>query len=147
MTTKTTLRKTEERKTIQVGSKRIALRSLLHGKEIREAAKALEDCRLALNEEEFLYGAKLIIKWESYGDIVLSARRPETDEEMATRLEKARIASEKKAEQERKRIAMEAEQREKCEQADRKAMLERIKAAAKKLKITEEEMREFLDFY
>jgi hypothetical protein len=53
-------KKTDQRKTIQVGSKRIPLNKLLHGKEIREAAKALEDFRLKLNEEEFLYGAKLI---------------------------------------------------------------------------------------
>ena len=93
--------KVNQRKTVEVGSKRIPFRQLVHGKEIREAAKAIEDFRMKLNEAEFLYGAKIYIKWDSYGEAYAVARRPETDKEFADRLEKARIAAEAKAERAR----------------------------------------------
>ena len=112
--------KVNERKTIEVGSKRIPLRQLLHGKEIREAAKALEDFRMKLNEQEFLYGAKITVKWDNYGDVYAVARRPETDKEFADRLEKARIAAEAKAERARIKAKREA-QRKLDEEANKKA--------------------------
>lgn len=112
--------KVNERKTIEVGSKRIPLRQLLHGKEIREAAKALEDFRMKLNEQEFLYGAKITVKWDNYGDVYAVARRPETDKEFADRLEKARIAAEAKAERARIKAKREA-QRKLEEEANKKA--------------------------
>lgn len=112
--------KKQERKTIEIDRKRIPLRSLLHGKEIREAADALKDFRMKLNEQEFLYGAKIIIHWESYDSAYAVARRLETDKEFADRLEKARIAAEAKAERERiKKIK--AEQRAREEEANKKA--------------------------
>jgi hypothetical protein len=100
----------QERKTVEIGRKRIPLRTLLHGKEIRDAAKSLEDFRKKLNEQEFLHGAKLYVDWDNYNEVDIVARRLETDKEYADRLERARVAAEQKALREQKRIA-EAEQR------------------------------------
>lgn len=112
--------KKQERKTIEIDRKRIPLRTLLHGKEIREAAKALEDFRMKLNEQEFLYGAKIIVKWDTYDSAYAVASRLETDKEFADRLEKQRLAAEAKAERERiKKIK--AEQRAREEEANKKA--------------------------
>ena len=64
-----------DRKTVEIDRKRIPLRTLIHGKEIRDAAKALEDFRVKLNEKEFLYGAKLYVDWKDYGTVDIVARR------------------------------------------------------------------------
>jgi hypothetical protein len=101
------------RKTIEVARKRVPLKKLLHGKEIREAAKALEDFRLNLNEAEFLYGAKITLTMDSYGECTALAKRPETDKEYADRLEKARLAAEAKRRREAERKIAEAARREK----------------------------------
>ncbi len=103
-------RNKQERKTVEIGRKRIPLRTLLHGKEIRDAAKSLEDFRKKLNEQEFLHGAKLYVDWDNYNEVDIVARRLETDKEYADRLERARVAAEQKALREQKRVA-EAEQR------------------------------------
>jgi hypothetical protein len=102
-----------KRKTIEVARKRVPLKKLLHGKEIREAAKALEDFRLNLNEAEFLYGAKITLTMDSYGECTALAKRPETDKEYADRLEKARLAAEAKRRREAEKKASEAARREK----------------------------------
>jgi hypothetical protein len=103
-------RNKQDRKLVEIGRKRIPLRTLLHGKEIRDAAKSLEGFRMKLNEQEFLYGAKLYVDWDNYNEVDIVARRPETDKEYSDRLERARIAAEQKALREQKRVA-EAEQR------------------------------------
>ncbi len=46
--------KATQRKTIEIARKKIPLRSLMHGKEIRDAAAAVEQFRMKLNEQEFL---------------------------------------------------------------------------------------------
>jgi hypothetical protein len=111
--------KIHERKTIEIARKRIPLRQLLNGKEIREAAKALEDFRMKLNEQEFLYGAKITVKWEDYDTVYAVARRLETDKEFTDRLEKARIAAEVRAERARLRKLKE-EQKAREEEANKK---------------------------
>lgn len=111
--------KIHERKTIEIARKRIPLRQLLNGKEIREAAKALEEFRMKLNEQEFLYGAKITVKWEDYDTVYAVARRLETDKEFTDRLEKARIAAEVRAERARLRKLKE-EQRAREEEANKK---------------------------
>lgn len=111
--------KANERKTIEIDRKKIPLRTLLHGKEIRDAAKALEDFRIKLNEKEFLYGAKISVHWESYDSVYAVARRPETDKEFADRLEKARIAAEAKKERERIR-QIKAAERARLEEINKK---------------------------
>ena len=136
--------KTNERKTVEIGKKRIPLRKLLHGKEIRAAAKALEDFRLVYNEEEILYGAKLTIKMDSYGEAHLYAHRPESDNEMEKRIEQVRLAAEAKAEREKKRKLVEAE-REKKRQADRKKNIaDRVKEMALSNGVSIEELTAML---
>jgi hypothetical protein len=103
-------RNKQDRKLVEIGRKRIPLRTLLHGKEIRDAAKSLEEFRMKLNEQEFLHGAKLYVHWDNYNEVDIVARRLETDKEYNDRLERARIAAEQKALREQKRAA-EAEQR------------------------------------
>ncbi len=120
-----------EKKLLEIDCKRIPLRQLLHGKEIREAAKALEDFRLKLNDKEILYGAKIFIKWDNYGDVYAAARRLETDQEFADRIEKARLAAEAKKEREAKR-KLQAEIRAREEEKNRKERVaEHIKKLAK----------------
>jgi hypothetical protein len=104
-----TRKKPTDRKTLQIKKLRIPLRKLLDGKEIREAAKNLEDFRLKMNELEILQGAKLTVKydnWDSTFDLV--ATRLETDAEMNDRLEKARLALEAKQRREAEKKATEA---------------------------------------
>ena len=104
-----TRKKPTDRKTLQIKKLRIPLRKLLDGKEIREAAKNLEDFRLKMNELEILQGAKLTVKydnWDSTFDLV--ATRLETDAEMNDRLEKARLALEAKQRREAEKKAAEA---------------------------------------
>lgn len=128
--------KNNQRKTVEVGSKRIPLRSLLHGKEIRDAAAALEGFRIKLNEEEFLYGAKITIKWENYDSVYAVARRLETDKEFADRLEKQRLAEEAKAERARIK-AIKEEQRRREEEINKKARVaEYIQKLAKEAGIS-----------
>jgi len=136
--------KANERKTVEIGKKRIPLRKLIHGKEIREAAKALEDFRLHLNEQELLYGAKIIVRMDTYGEAVMVARRLETDNEYFARLEKARIAAEEKAERDRKRKLMEAE-KAKRQAAERKQnVAQRVKEMALSNGVSVEELTEML---
>jgi hypothetical protein len=82
---------------------------LLDGKDIRTAAKNLEDFRLKMNELEILHGATLTVKYDNWNsDFNLVATRPETDNEMNDRLEKARLAAEAKQRREAEKKAAEA---------------------------------------
>ena len=134
-----------KKKLLEIDSKRIPMRQLLHGKEIREAAKALEDFRLKLNDKEILYGAKIFIKWEDYGTVHAVARRLETDQEFADRIEKARLAAEAKKERERKR-KLQAEIRAREEAESRKArVLSHLKELAKSNGLTAKDLAELMD--
>ncbi len=117
----------QERKLVEIDRKRIPLRSLLHGKEIRDAAKALESFRMKLNEKEFLYGAKLFVDWHDYNTADIVARRLETDQEYADRLERIRIAAEQKAEREKR-------QKEQAEQRARMAEIKKRAQAAETIR-------------
>lgn len=120
-----------ERKTIEIDRKRIPLRKLLHGKEIREAAKALEDFRIKLNEQEFLYGAKITVHWDNYSEAYAVARRLETDKEFADRMERARLAAEAKVERERIKKIKAAERAQKEEANQKQRVKEYIQKLAK----------------
>jgi hypothetical protein len=98
-----------DRKTVEIARKGIPLRKLLHGKEIRDAAAELENFRLKMNEQEFLYGAKIYIDWKDSNTADIVARRLETDKEYEDRLERARIAAEQKAERERRAKELEGQ--------------------------------------
>ena len=102
-----------DRKILQIKKIRIPMVKLLDGKEIREAAKALENYRLKMNELEILHGAKLTIKRDAWnGDYDLIATRLETDQELADRLEKARLAAEVKKRREAEKKILEAKRKE-----------------------------------
>lgn len=129
-----------ERKTVEIDRKRIPLRSLMHGKEIRDAAKALEDFRLKLKEQEFLYGAKLYIDWKEYQTVDVVARRLETDKEFEDRLERTRIAEEQKRKREEERKKREAEQARQRELRKRADALETIRKLAREQGISDKEL-------
>jgi hypothetical protein len=137
-------RNKQDRKTVEIDRKRIPLRSLIHGKEIRDAAKSLEEFRMKLNEKEFLYGAKLYIDWKDYSTVDIVARRLETDKEYEDRLEKARIAAEQKALRDRKRAA-EAVKRAELEQfRQRAAAVENLRKTAKQLGLSGKDLVDLL---
>ena len=103
------------------------------GKEIREAAKALEDFRLKMNEEEILMGAKLTIKREAWDDAYhLVATRPETDQEMAERIERARLAAEAKKRREAEKRAKEAKLAEQKKLEEQRKAFDTIYELARK---------------
>ena len=87
------MKKSSERKLVELGRKRIPLRKLIHSKEIRDAAKALEDCRLLFKEEEFFQRARLTLRWEPGGGCYLLAHREETDKDRkSTRLNSSHMS-------------------------------------------------------
>jgi hypothetical protein len=138
--------KTRERKTVEIGRRRIPFKKLFHGKEIREAAKNLEDFRLHFNEQEILYGAKLTIEMSSYYDeATLVAARPETDKEYEERIAKAEKAAELKA----KRAAekKEADRLKAIEEEANKQQkaLDAIRTLAKANGLTIEQLQILLD--
>jgi hypothetical protein len=108
-----TRKKPTDRKILTIKQARIPLVKLLNGKDIRTAAKNLEDFRLKMNELEILHGATLTVKYDNWNsDFNLVATRPETDQEMADRLEKARLAAEAKQRREAEKKIVEAKRKE-----------------------------------
>jgi hypothetical protein len=138
--------KTRERKTVEIGRRRIPFKKLFHGKEIREAAKNLEDFRLHFNEQEILYGAKLTIDMSSYYDeATLIAARPETDKEYEERVAKAERAAELKIKREADRkevIRLKALEDEANKQ---QKALDAIRTLAKANGLTIEQLQTLLD--
>ena len=121
----------KERQTVQIKTMRIPLVKLLNGKEIRAAAKALEDFRLKMKEEEILQGATLTIKrdyWDREFNLV--ATRLETDNEMAERIERARLAAEAKKRREAEKRAKEAKLAEQRKLDEQKKAFEMIRILA-----------------
>jgi hypothetical protein len=112
-----------QKKFVELKKVRIPMRKLLHGFEIREAAENLKNYRLKLLEEELMQGAKLIVKMDTSGEVMLHASRLETDKEFEARLEAARLADEAKREREAKRKLMAAEK------AKREAEMRKINVA------------------
>lgn len=136
-----------ERKLIDIAKKRIPMKKLLHGKDIREGMAELEKFRQQFNEQEFFYGATVYIQIESYGDTYAVVRRPETDKEYNHRMtlerkqaeaklaraEAARIRKEEKDRRAELKALAEAEQR-------RLAEIEAVKLAARKLGLTAKDL-------
>ena len=136
---------TAPRKTVELKSKRIPLRKLLHGKEIREAAKALEDFRLNFTEQEILHGGRITVKMDAYGEATAVVKRLETDKEYEERLEKARLAHEAKIEREKKAAIAKAEKARRDEETRRERVAEQIRAMAKANGFSSEELVDILD--
>ena len=137
--------KTQQRKTIEIDRKKIPLRSLMHGKEIRDAAAAVEQFRMKLNEQEFLYGAKITIDWEDYGTVYAVARRLETDKEYADRLERLRIAEELKKEREHRRKLMAEQKARESEIRKRAQAAEYIRKLAAENGLSRNELIDILE--
>lgn len=134
-----------QRKSIEIDRKRIPLKKLLHGKEIRDAAKALEEYRLHLNETEFLYGATIKIHMNDYSEAYIVASRLENDREFAERLERIRVAAEEKAAREAKR-KLAAEQRAIREKEQQKQRaIETLLSMAKANGLTSKDLESLLD--
>lgn len=122
-----------ERKTIEIKSLRIPMMKLLHNKDIRTAAKNLEDFRLKMKEEEILLGATLTIKRDQWDeDYHLIATRPETDQELNNRLEKERRAAEAKKRREAEKRAAEAKREAERQAAEQRKAMEMIHDLARK---------------
>jgi hypothetical protein len=141
-----TRKKPTDRKTLQIKKLRIPLRKLLDGKEIREAAKNLEDFRLKMNELEILQGAKLTVKydnWDSTFDLV--ATRQETDAEMNDRLEKARLAAEAKQRREAEKKIVDAKRKEEARAKELIQTKERLIKMALEAGIDREHLVDFLN--
>jgi hypothetical protein len=106
-----------EPKKIKIKEQRIPMVKLLKDKDIRTAAKNLEDFRLKMKEEEILLGATLTVKYDSWThDFKLLAERLETKEETLARVEKERLAEEARKKREAERKIKEAKAKEEREQ-------------------------------
>jgi hypothetical protein len=106
-----------EAKKIKIKEQRIPLVKLLNGKDLRTAAKALEDFRMKFREEEILFGAALTVKYDTWNrDFHVVAERLETSEETLARVEKERLAAEAKKKREAERKVREAKAKEEREQ-------------------------------
>lgn len=132
--------KEQKRKLVECGRKRVPLKKLLNGKEIRAAAAALEEFRLHLNEAEFMYGAKITLQMGEYGECTAVAKRPETDSEFDARIEKARQAEIAKQEREVKR-KLAAEEKARRDEETRKARtIEHLKSMMKSNNLSIEDL-------
>ena len=132
--------KEHKRKMVECGRKRVPLKKLLNGKEIRAAAAALEEFRLHLNEAEFMYGAKITLQMGEYGECTAVAKRPETDSEFDARIEKARQAEIAKQEREVKRKLAAEEKAKRDEELRRVRTIEHLKSMMKTNNVTLEDL-------
>ena len=133
-----------QKKFVELKKVRIPMRKLLHGFEIREAADNLKNYRLKLLEEELMQGAKLTVKMDTYGEVMLHASRLETDKEFEARLEAARLAEEAKKERAAKRKLYEAEKAKRDAEVRKQNVAQRAKEMALSNGISVEELTEML---
>lgn len=138
-----------DRKLVEIKRKRLPLKKLLHGHEIREAMAQMEQFRRQFNEEEFFYGGQLYLEVVDYDRIDAVCKRLETDKEYNERMEAIRAREQLKFEREQKRLERE-EQRRLRKEAEAKAAaetqrlndLEALKAMARKLGLSAKELAE-----
>jgi hypothetical protein len=141
-----TRKKTTDRKTLTIKKLRIPMVKLLDGKDIRTAAKNLEDFRLKMNELEILQGATLTVKYDNWNsDFNLVATRSETDQEMNDRLEKARLAAEAKQRREAEKKAADAKRKEEARAKELIQTKERLIKMAFEAGIDREHLVDFLN--
>lgn len=138
-----------DRKLVEIKRKRLPLKKLLHGHEIREAMTQMEQFRRQFNEQEFFYGAHVYLEVVDYDRIDAVCKRPETDKEYAARMEDIRIREQEKFEREQKRSAREEQRRlaqeAKAAQAaeeQRLRDLEVMKVMARRLGLSSKELAE-----
>lgn len=108
----------KDRLLVEIDKKRVPLKTLLQGKEIREAMAGLEKFRQQFNEQEFLLGAKVYLSIGEYDNSCWAIiKRPETDREYKHRQDWLAAAAAAKAERLRKKQLKEYE-REQQRQAE-----------------------------
>ena len=141
-----TRKKSTDRKILTIKQARIPLVKLLNGKDIRTAAKNLEDFRLKMNDLEILHGATLTVKYDNWNsDFNLVATRPETDQEMNDRLEKARLAAEAKQRREAEKKIVDAKRKEEARAKELIQTKERLIKMAFEAGIDRESLVDFLN--
>ena len=136
-----------DRRLVEIKRKRLPLKKLLNGREIREAMAEMENFRRQFNEEEFFYGAQLYLEVVDYDRIDAVCKRLETDKEYAARMEEIRAKEQLKFErEERRRLREEARKKRQEEEAARAAEeqrqkdLDSLKAMARKLGLSSKEL-------
>jgi hypothetical protein len=141
-----------DRKLVEIAKKRIPMKKLLHGKEIREAMENLEKFRQQFNEQEFLYGAKVYVDMTDRYEWNAVCRRPETDKEYNTRMkeiqdrEEARLAAEERKRIRQAELAVKAAEREeRIREQQRKDDLEALKFMARKLGLSANDLAKLTD--
>lgn len=110
-----------EKQLVDIGRHRVPLKTILHGREIRDAMAELEKFRRRFNEQEFMLGGRVYLEYRD-GECMATVKRLETDKEFAKRLELERAAAAAKAERKRQRELRAAE---KERQRELKAAAER----------------------
>jgi hypothetical protein len=121
-----------EPKKVKIKEQRIPMVKLLKDKDLRTAAKNLEDFRLKFREEEILYGATLVVKYDNWDHTFkVVAERFETTEEVTARVEKERLAAEAKKKREAERKAKEAADKANREKVRMNKVLEELKIYAR----------------
>ena len=134
-----------ERQEIEVARKRIPMKKLLHGREIRDGMAELEKFRQQFNEQEFFYKAKVYLHMYN-GEFMAVVKRPETDKEYKTRLAKQDAAEAARLErlrikEEKAQIAELKRQERLARQAEeeRKANIAYVKKMARELGLSAED--------
>lgn len=134
-----------KRKQIEIKSERVPLKKLLNGVEIREAAQALEQQRLKFNEYEILYGAKIKLKMSEYGECYMTAVREESDAEYNSRVEKARVLAEQRAQAQQRKAIREQQRRIEAEKLAKSQTLENLKQQMIRSGLTVDDLLEILE--
>lgn len=143
------MKKKIERQLVEIARKRVPLKKLMHAKEIREAMAELEKFRQQFNEQEFFYGAKVYLNVDYGGETIAVVKRPETDKEYETRLEKLKAAELERLERQRvrdekARIAEAKRQERLAQQAKlkREADIALVKQMARDLGLSAKELED-----
>jgi hypothetical protein len=135
-----------DRKEIVMTTKRVPLKKLIHGHDFVNVIENLKTFRAQFAEQEILYKAKVYFTFDC-GEASVSVRRPETDNEMTKRHELERVERLAKEERKQLRLAMQKERAEKLKlleeaaaEVRRKESIKELKAMARKLHISAEEL-------
>lgn len=134
------------RQEVEIARKRVPMKRLIHGKEMREAMAELEKFRQQFNEQEFFYKAQVYLTMNN-GEVMAVVKRMETDKEYQKRLAKQHAEELAKAErqrikEERARIAEAKRQERMARQAEEKRLADiaYVKKMARDLGISANEL-------
>jgi hypothetical protein len=138
-----------DRKLVEIKRKRLPLKKLLQGREIRDAMAEIEKFRRQFNEQEFLYGGHVYLEVTDYDRIDAVCKRPETDKEYNLRMDGIRAKEQAKLEREHNRAIREEQRRLHREAEAARAVeeqrlkdLETMKAMVRKLGLSAKEIEQ-----